>query len=297
MTLRIGVALPTNSRRFDGTELSDVARRMADRGCASLWVNDHLAAFSQHADSDSYPYTASGRPDWESTDPQYEALSVCAFLAATAATAGVTIGTSVLVLPQRHPIQLAKTTATLADLSAGRFVLGVGAGWARREMAVLGWDPATRGARLDEQIVLLRDLWRYGRPVRESVHYRIPPDLVLAPRPHPSQIPLILVGGMSDRAVRRVVELGDGWLAVAGPESSALAGATARLATVRAASGRPLVGHLKITADAAERIEPDRVLAATVAGGWDEISLEFVHWDTDSVARLVERLVTTAQGS
>src|SRR6516225_2838226 len=78
---------------------------------------------------------------------------------AAAATAGVKLGTAVLIVPQRHPVLLAKALATLDSLCGGRLLLGAGIGWLREEAEALGTDWASRGARMDEYLAVLRMVW------------------------------------------------------------------------------------------------------------------------------------------
>ena len=92
--------------------------------------------------------------------PWYECLTAASFLTTTSSCR---IGTSVLILPQRNALELAKSTATLDALSGGRFVLGIGAGWFAEEIEVLGYRFETRGRRTDEMIEVLRRCWT-GKP-------------------------------------------------------------------------------------------------------------------------------------
>jgi alkanesulfonate monooxygenase SsuD/methylene tetrahydromethanopterin reductase-like flavin-dependent oxidoreductase (luciferase family) len=108
--------------------------------------------------------------------------------------------------------------ATLDQLSGGRFVLGAGAGWDRREFAALGYSYDTRGVRFDEMLHVLRDCWS-GHPGEfRGREIYIPRGVVLKPAPRQRSGPPILVGGMTARARRRAAELGDGWLALASAE-------------------------------------------------------------------------------
>jgi probable F420-dependent oxidoreductase len=142
--------------------------------------------------------------------PILEALMTLSHLAAV--TSRVTLGTEVLVLPQRQPTLVAKQVSTLDTLSGGRVRLGVGVGWQESEYAALGEDFHTRGARMDEAIRLLRACWSEPRIDFEGAHYRM---VAMAMEPKPPQagrLP-IWVGGNSEAAYRRVGRLGDGWLA------------------------------------------------------------------------------------
>lgn len=282
----IGVALPTNRVRLSGPGLGGIVRALEATACRSVWVNDHLCAFP--AGYERYPYTPSGVIDWEPELPQYEALAACAYVSAV--TERLRIGTAVLVLPQRHPIEVAKAAATIADLAGGRFVLGVGAGWSRAEMRALGCDPSDRGRRLDEAIVVLRALWGVGAWPETMRFHHIPREaIIMEPRPLAGQVPPILVGGHSPAALERVCRLADGWLAVSRPTVRGLREAGRTLERLRARSERVLQGVLKVPVAGTG---PDELAALEGLAGapWDEVCLEFDRWDVDEACRLVDRL-------
>src|SRR5262249_35886867 len=141
--------------------------------------------------------------------PILEALMALSYMAAV--TTRVTLGTEVLVLPQRHPTLVAKQVSTLDTLSGGRMRLGVGVGWQESEYEALGEDFHNRGARMDEMIRLLRTYWSEAQVDFKGRHYQITAIGMEPKPPQGSRLP-IWIGGRSDRALRRVRELGDGWL-------------------------------------------------------------------------------------
>src|SRR5256885_14324825 len=114
--------------------------------------------------------------------PILEALMTLSYVAAV--TTRVTLGTEVLVLPQRHPTLVAKQVSTLDTLSGGRVRLGVGVGWQESEYEALGEDFRTRGARMDEAITLLRAWWGEAQGGYAGAPY---PSKAMAvgPRPPP----------------------------------------------------------------------------------------------------------------
>ncbi len=141
--------------------------------------------------------------------PILEALMTLSYIAAV--TSRITLGTEVLVLPQRQPALVAKQVSTLDTLSGGRVRLGVGVGWQESEYEALGENFHDRGARMDEAIRLLRAYWGDQAVSFDSAHYR---TVTMAMEPKPpqgSRLP-IWVGGNSEVAYRRVGRLGDGWL-------------------------------------------------------------------------------------
>jgi alkanesulfonate monooxygenase SsuD/methylene tetrahydromethanopterin reductase-like flavin-dependent oxidoreductase (luciferase family) len=274
----VGIALPSNRTAISKSSLIEILERVEVAGASSVWLNDHLAALP--AGSDHYPYAVDGRIDWDPHLPQYEALTLCAF---SAARTSMRLGTAVLILPQRHPIEVAKMSATLAALSDRPFMLGVGAGWSRREMALLGWDPRTRGARLDEEIMLIRSIWD-GEPRPQLQHYPVPPDFIFSPRVPSGRCPLILVGGISDAALQRAARLGDGWIAVSDGSAGSVTHHSARLNRLRRdASARDLHCVLKVGLPTPDAAHAASVTELAAGAGWDELCFEFGTWDLPAV--------------
>lgn len=146
------------------------------------------------------------------------------------------VHTGVYLLPLRHPVLVARQLADISRIAPGRLVFGVGAGGEdRHEVSVCGVDPATRGQRMNESLVVLRELME-GKAVTCYGRFFDLQDAVIAPAP---EIPVpIVVGGRSDAAVRRAGKFGDGWLGIwASPRRFAQA---VELAAVEAAgAGRP----------------------------------------------------------
>ncbi|HET9927541.1 MAG TPA: TIGR03619 family F420-dependent LLM class oxidoreductase, partial [Rubrobacter sp.] len=201
--------IPNDSAKAHDIGLTNMGRLAEEAGADSLWVNDHLLMVE--SGRSPYPFTPDGAFPWPMDLPRYECLTAASFLAAT--TSRCRVGTSVLILPQRNVLELAKTTATLDALSGGRFVLGIGVGWFAEEMEALGYQFDTRGRRTDEMIEVLRHCWT-GRPQPfQGKEIAVPEGLIFEPRPSQPNGPPILVGGMSRAALRRAALHGDGWLA------------------------------------------------------------------------------------
>ncbi len=132
--------------------------------------------------------------------PFYDPFLTLAWLAGT--TKRIGLGTSVIILPYRHPLQTARMTAVLDQLSGGRFILGVGAGWAKQEFAALGVPFEKRGALTNQCLETIRQHWT-NDVILDGVY--------TAPRPLTSPHPPIWVGGSSEAALRRAVRYADGW--------------------------------------------------------------------------------------
>ena len=154
-----------------------------------------------------YPYSPTGDFPLPPATPFLEPLSTLALVAG--ATERIRLGTSVLVLPHRHPVLAAKTLATLDRLAPGRIILGAGVGWMREEIELLGVDHARRGAWSDEALRVIRTCWQDERAAFAGEFFRFE-AVACSPRPAPGAIP-IWIGGHTARALRRVAELGDGW--------------------------------------------------------------------------------------
>jgi probable F420-dependent oxidoreductase len=166
--------------------------------------------------------------------PFLEPLTTLALVAGV--TERVLLGTSILVLPHRNPVLAAKMAATLDHLSSGRVVLGVGVGWMREEIELLGGNYDRRGAWSDEAIAVMRACWRDTRTAHRGEFFSFD-DIGVFPKPTRGDIP-ILIGGHTPRALRRVVQLGDGWHA-AFISPSALKADIARLREECARQKRP----------------------------------------------------------
>jgi probable F420-dependent oxidoreductase len=203
--LQFGCHLPVWGPAATRETLIAVARRIEALGFDSAWASDHVVIPFEIRSR--YPYNATG--DF----PLAPATNFLEPLTALALVAGVTdrlrLGTTVLVLPHRHPVLAAKILATLDHLAPGRVILGAGVGWMREEIELLGAPYAERGAWTDEAIRIMRTCWREERASYRGRFFSFP-EVGLAPKPAGGTIP-IWIGGHTPRALRRVAELGDGW--------------------------------------------------------------------------------------
>ena len=188
----------------DWVELTRVAEAA---GFDQVSLSDHVF-YPDKLDS-SYPYSDSGRPIFP-PDTQWPDVWVMTG-ALAAVTERITFSTHVYVLPVRNPFVVAKAVGTAAHLSGGRVLLGVGAGWMREEFVQLEQPFERRGARMEEQIEVLRTLWRGGMVEHHGEFYDFD-RLEMAPAP--AQPVPILIGGHSETALRRAARIGDGWMGV-----------------------------------------------------------------------------------
>ncbi|MEX2147028.1 MAG: LLM class F420-dependent oxidoreductase [Candidatus Rokuibacteriota bacterium] len=185
--------------------LLELARRAEALDYDSLWVSDHVV-LPWRIDS-RYPYNASGDFPLPPATDFLEPLTALSLVAAV--TERVALGTSVMVLPHRHPVLAAKMLATLDHLAPGRVILGAGVGWMREEIELFGVPYGRRGAWSDEAIQIMRACWTQEH-VRFKGEFFTIDDVACRPRPAHGTIP-IWIGGHTERALRRVVALADGW--------------------------------------------------------------------------------------
>jgi probable F420-dependent oxidoreductase len=228
--MRFGVGLPSCR---EGTaypipyvrpaDFGRLARRVEALGYYSLWANDHLTTPRVIRETQAEP------PNF------YEPLITYASLASV--TERLKLVLSVVVLPEREPVLLAKQLATLDVLSGGRVMLGVGLGAYREEFEAVHpkLAGANRGVMLDEGIVALRRLFDEPRASFEG-RYLSFRDIELAPKPVQRPFP-ILLNAHADAALARVGRMADGWI-VAGLPHGRLAAARAQVDAAAEAAGR-----------------------------------------------------------
>jgi probable F420-dependent oxidoreductase len=288
---RLGVKVPVLGRQPVDPGLREIAAVAEDAGADALWISDHIV-ITERTDS-RYPYSSDGSVAWEPDTDCIESLTACTWLAS--ATKRVSVGTAVLVLPQRDPILLAKTAVTIDWLSGGRFVLGVGAGWYAEEFAALGWDFATRGRRMNEAIDVLRACWS-GRPQEfEGEFFSLPAGMHCFPMPVRSSGVPLFIGGMAKVSLDRVARLGDGWVALTrwdALDADDLARKLEYVHTARPAGMASLQTVLRITG-AVELDQVDACLAALrrlAALGFDEVSVDPDWGDLAAARELISRV-------
>lgn len=207
--MKIGLHLGNNGPAASAESIATLAQRAEALGLDSVWVSDHVAIPTSI--TSTYPYGPPGSFNPEAARNFWEPFAVLAYVAGL--TRRLELGTSVIVVPQRPPLLIAKQWATLDALSGGRVILGVGAGWMREEFEALGYGDLfdRRGVALDEAIRIMRTCWLETGPVEHhGATYDIRPVL-MDPKPaRPGGIP-VWVGGHGKRSIRRAAELGDGW--------------------------------------------------------------------------------------
>lgn len=217
--MRFSVQLPTENvsapdEFLTAEAIGELARAAEAAGFDAAFVTDHPIPGDRWLRAGGH----------HSLDP-FVALAFAA-----AATRRLRLQTNVLVLPYRNPFLVAKAAATLDVASGGRLILGVAAGYLASEFAALGVPFEERNERSDEAIRVLHRAWTEDGVVCEGRGFRAEGNTA-RPRPAQRPRPPIWVGGNSRRAIRRAVELGDGWLPF--PAAGRMAGAirTAEIAS------------------------------------------------------------------
>ncbi len=192
-----------------------VAKHAEDLGFSSYWVPDHIMLPVEY--STSYPGNTGDGPDpdylWQMPDP------LVALTRAATVTTSLEVGTAVLLVPERHPVHLAKEIASLDSYSDGRFHFGIGAGWNKEESEILGGDFDRRWSQVKEAITAMRACWECDESSHSGKYYQFPP---IKSFPKPAQKPsppvylpsIMFEGQWSARVFKRIVEWGEGWLPV-----------------------------------------------------------------------------------
>ena len=229
----------------------DVAKAGEEMGFDSLWVAEHMVVPSPQA-----PPSPMG-PDVAILDP------MISLTWAAAHTSSIRLGTGILLLPQRNPVQLAKEVASLDVLSKGRVEIGVGVGYLHQEFAAVGVPMERRGERTDEYLGAMRALWESDAP---AFHGDFVDFAGVDTQPRPVQAPLpIVMGGHSGPAYRRTARFAQGWYGFRrSPEQAA-----ADIASIAAACDA-------IGRDASEiemSVTPDRRVDADVVEAYAEVGV------------------------
>ena len=252
--MRLGAIFPQIEIDSDPAVIRDYAQAVEAMGYQHILAYDHVLGAN----------TAS-RPNWSgayaSENPFHEVFVLFGYLAGV--TRRVELVTGVLILPQRQTALAAKQAAAVDVLSGGRLRLGVGVGWNAVEYQALGEDFRTRGARIEEQIELLRALWREPAISFQGRWHTIE-DAGINPLPAQRSIP-IWIGGAADVVLRRVARIGDGWFPQMAPNDHARALMESLRSYIREA-GRP---------ESAVGIEARLTLSRTPESGWQQFAADW----------------------
>jgi probable F420-dependent oxidoreductase len=280
--VKFGIHLPQSGPAASADAISTVAKQVEDLGFSDVWVSDHVVL----------PKDAAYPPSSYILEP------LVALTWAAAATRRVRLGTTVLVLPLRPPVLLAKMLGSLDLMSEGRLVVGAASGWLKDEFDALGVPFEERGARTDETIEVMRRCWS-DDPIDFTASVTGARLVSMRAKPQPTRAIPIWVGGHSEVAFRRAVSVGDGWHgAFQSPEKTAPM--TARLRRDRPEPSFTL--SMRASWDAL-RDDPNRIareLDDYMEAGIQHLVAEPVQRDTDSWLRCSEafaKIFESATGS
>jgi probable F420-dependent oxidoreductase len=213
--MRYGIHMPQFGQASGPDSVRKAAIQAEDLGYDDIWVSDHLAVPKDA----QYPPTA------------YIHEPIVTLTWAAAATKRVGLGTSILVLPMRRPLVLAKMLSSLDIMSGERLIVGAASGWLKEEFDALGVPFNERGKRTDETIALLRACWTED-PVNFDAKATGGSFVNMRANPRPNRHIPIWVGGMSNAALDRAIAVGDGWHA-SGSNKDDLGASIARLRAAR----------------------------------------------------------------
>lgn len=216
--MHFGVGLPHFRQVASAEAIVTVAQHVETLGFDSVWVSDHIVV----------PHSALPRFG----EVFFEPFTTLAYVAGR--TSRIRLGTSVIILPYRHPLLMAKSLATIDVLSGGRLIVGAAVGWLAEEFEALGISFRERGARSDEALRAMRVLWTEPEPRFEGRFFRFA-GIKAEPKPLQQPHPPIWIGGASPAALKRAAEFADTWHPSHRPVAEIAAGAKQfrELATAR----------------------------------------------------------------
>ncbi|MCB0986288.1 MAG: TIGR03619 family F420-dependent LLM class oxidoreductase [Microthrixaceae bacterium] len=252
---------------IDPSELPAIAREADRLGYDSIAVSDHVVNIEELRTP--YPYSADGERRWKSFDPWVDPMVAIGALGAV--TERIRFFTNVYVLPMRDPFTTAKTVATASIFTGGRVSLGIGMGWCEDEFDLIGQQFRRRGARSDEMLELLATLWQGGWVEHHGEFYDVP-RLEMTPPP-PAPIP-ILVGGMSDAALRRAARH-NGWISDLISTDDA-AGYIARIDAMREETDRH--GDFDMVVSLSDAVTVDQFRRAEEVGVTNVLTMPWVYY-------------------
>ena len=201
--MRIGIFVFQTDYCADVAVLAKTAEEL---GFESFWVPEHTAIPVDM--TTPWPGSPTGvMPDFYNrvVDP------FVALARASGATRTIKLGTGVCLVPERNPLLLAKEVATLDHFSGGRFIFGIGAGWLKEEMEVMGGDFPHRWTQTRDAIQAMKELWTKEEAEYHGRYYDFPPVRSF-PKPVQKPYPPILLGGNAGNVFKRVVGWADGWM-------------------------------------------------------------------------------------
>jgi probable F420-dependent oxidoreductase len=268
----------------DPATLGEVVRLAESAGYHSVFVADHVLV--PRGLRSKYPYSRDGSFPYDPDKDWLDPIVALGYLAGQSRS--IRLGTSVIVVPMRHPIITAKQIATIDHLSGGRVIFGAGVGWMAEEFALLGASFHDRGQRMDEYLALMKTLWTEENPHFEGKYFQVT-NCGFAPKPVQKPHVPLWIGGESQAALRRAARLGDGWHSA----STSLAELPEKIHFLREAldaAGRT-VENFVISAFPSDRFTLD-VVQQFAAHGVTHLLAPVFSFERDKVLRRLEQIAT-----
>lgn len=207
--MKFGLSAPFRGPLATASAIRTIAQKAEEWGYGYITVPDHIVVPT--AIDSTYPYSETGEFAWtrDGTGDCMEQFTLLAWVAAV--TTKIRLLTSVIVIPHRSPLFMAKSIATTDQLSGGRVTLGCGAGWMREEFEALGLPPfEARGRVTNEYLEAMKVLWTEAAPEYHGEFVKFS-NIAADPKPEQKPHPPIWIGGESMPAMRRTVALGNAW--------------------------------------------------------------------------------------
>ena len=208
--MKIGL-FGVNMAREDAPEsLLPLVARIEALGFESVWTGEHVVIPKEYVSR--YPYNNTGKIGVAMETPFTDPLVTLSFVAAH--TTRLKLATGINILPQTNPLLLAKQVASLDHLSGGRVLLGLGVGWLAEEFKAMGVPFENRGKRFDDYLIAMKKVWS-GKLTEHRSKFLDWSGFKSFPLPNQRPHPPIIIGGHSPAALRRTVQMGDGWFGFA----------------------------------------------------------------------------------
>ena len=210
--MNIGIEMSIFSQSVD---VAVLARQAEELGFESLWLGEH-PFIPVETSSHQYPPAAAASGPVESaprnTDERSHLVdSLQALTRAAAVTQRLKVGTAICLVPLRSPLILAKQIATLDHYSGGRFLFGIGAGWVKEEVEIMGVSFQRRWMQTREALLAMKELWTKDEAEFHGKYYDFPP-VRSYPKPFQKPHPPVLLAGTARKVFKRAVAWGDGWI-------------------------------------------------------------------------------------
>lgn len=274
--MKFGLASVNSNSGSHPETLASLARAAEREGFDSVWAGGH-------------PFLSETQTRIPPTTRMLDPIVALSFVAGQ--TQKIRLGTGVLLLPQFNPVIAARQLASLDVLSNGRLTVGIGVGWSEHEYEVLGLSFKDRGRRTDDYIKAMRALWSQEKPEYRGRYVSFD-RLQANPRPLQQPGPPIVIGGTSEGAFRRAVEMGNGWFGF-GMDVEGAKRAMMGLREAAARYERPsALGELEIT------VAPSIPLDAAAVGRFADLGVQRLNLivpanaDASSAVKFVETMAS-----